>query len=254
MKLLPLVLVLAACNQKGHAPAGSVGSAGSAGSPGSAGSAESAGSAASASSAGSAGAVAGAGSAISTGSAGSAAGAAGSAAVVQIPAADDLCRQGMAAIDHSSCGSATSSLSAARKSLDTIVATAQQTGVTDPHAYEVTCARLVGAIAHDAAKSGCTITFDAGMKAKIAKDVEEYYGQRTPVTPTGDAAADAVIAKVAAMRDAACACKDQACLDKADKQLVVIPAMPATVPQAARDLATKLLDDASRCAQRVKMQ
>lgn len=230
MKLLPLLLVLAACNQKGHAPASSAGSAGTAGST-------AAGSAA----AGTAGSAA-------------AAGSAGSAAVVQIAAADDLCRQGMDAIDHSSCGSATSSLSAARKSLDTIAATAQQTGVTDPHGYEVTCARLLDAIAHDAAKSGCTITFDAGMKAKIAKDVEEYYGQRTKVTPTGDAAADAVIAKVAAMRDAACACKDQACLDKADKQLVVIPAMPATVPQAARDLATKLLDDASRCAQRVKMQ
>jgi hypothetical protein len=174
--------------------------------------------------------------------------------VQPVAVANDLCRIGMGAIDRAACGSAASSLTAARKSLEAIVTTAQNTGTTDPHAYDVTCARLVDAIARDAAKAGCTVTFDADVQARIKKDVDEYYAQRTPVTPTGDAAADAVITKVAAMRDAACACKDQACIDKVDDQLVKIPAMPAIAPQAARDLATKLLDDASRCAQRVKMQ
>jgi hypothetical protein len=215
MKLLPLVLVLAACNSKGKPP--ETGAAGSAAPV------------------------------VSAGSAGSA----GSAATAPVPPQNDLCRIGIDAIDHASCGSA--SLQSARKSLETITATVQTTGTNDPHAYEVTCARLVDAIDRDAAKSGCTLQLDAGLRATIKKDVDEYYGQRTPVTPTGDAAADAIVTKVAAVRDAACACKDQACIDGVDKKLVAIPAMPGTAPQAARDLATKLLDDASRCAQRVKL-
>ena len=222
MKLLPLVvLVLAACNEKPRQAPAAPPATGS----------------------GSA-VVAPAGS----GSAGSA------ASVANVAAADDLCRIGMDAIDHASCGSAAGQLGAARKSLETITATVQSTGTTDPHAYEVSCARLVDALAHDAKKAGCTITLDAGVQARVGKLVDEYYGQRTPVTPTGDAAADAVITKVAAMRDAACACKDQACIDKVDEQLVTIPAMPANASAAARDLATKLLDDASRCAQRAKLK
>lgn len=213
MKLLPLLLVLAACNQKAQAP-------------------------------------------VSAGSGGSAGSAAPAAPAVKPspPASDDVCRMGMDAIDHASCGSAASKLTAARKSLEAIVTTAQNTGTTDPHAYEITCARLVDAIDRDGTKAGCSLTIDPALRARIAKDVDEYYAQRTPVTPTGDAASDAVITKVAAMRDAACACKDQKCLDKVDDQLVTIPAMPATAPQAAKDLTTKLLDDASRCAQRVKLQ
>jgi len=225
MKVLPLaaVLLLAACNEKQHdapapapAPAPAV-APGSAAAPGSA--------------------PPGPGS-----------------ATTAIPAADDVCRIGMDAIDHASCGSAAGSIKAARSSLETISSTVQTTGTNDPHGYEVTCSRLVDAIDRDAAKAGCTLAIDPALRARIAKTVEAYYAQRTPVTPTGDAAADAVIAKVAAMRDAACACKDQACLDKVDEQLVTIPAMPTTVSQAARDLGSKLLDDAARCAQRVKMQ
>ena len=210
MKLLPLVLVLAACNQKPSGPPPSTGSAGSAG-------------------------------------------AAGAPPVASVAPADDLCRAGMDAIDHASCGSGAGQLAATRKSLETITATVQNTGTTDPHAYDMTCARLVDAIDHDAKKTGCTLAIDAATRARIGKLTDEYYAQRTPVTPTGDAAADAMITKLAAMRDAACACKDQACLDKADEQLVAIPTLPATAPQAARDLASKLLDDAQRCSQRVKM-
>jgi hypothetical protein len=214
MKLLPLLVVLVACNQKQTSPPAAVGSAAPMVSP-------------------------------------------GSAAPVEKPPspppANDLCRIGIDAIDHAKCGSAESSLQSARKSLDTIVSTAQQTGISDPHAYEVSCARLVDAIDHDATKAGCTLSIDVPTRTTIRKDVDEYYDRRTPVTKTGDAAADEIIAKVAAVRDAACACKDQKCIDGLDKQLVAIPPMPATAPPAAHDLGTKLADEAGRCAQRIKL-
>ena len=83
----------------------------------------------------------------------------------------------------------------------------------------------------------------------MMEKLDRYFAQRTQVTKTGDPAADDLIAKVAAMRDAACACQDQTCLDK-----LQIPSMPAHLPDAARDLVTKLLDDAARCAQRIGMR
>ena len=70
--------------------------------------------------------------------------------------------------------------------------------------------------------------------------------------PTGDAASDAVIARIVAVRDAACECKDAACLDRVDQQLVAIGTLPATAPDAARTLGSKLLEDAGRCAARVR--
>jgi hypothetical protein len=161
---------------------------------------------------------------------------------------DDLCKLGIAAIDRASCPG----LKPARASLEAIAGAAQKTTV-DPHGYELTCARLIDAVVRDTSTTGCSVPLDPAMQARVAKAVEAYYAQRTAVTPTGNAEADAWIAKIAAMRDTACACKDQACIDQADAQLVKIEAMPGAASQAARDLATQLLDDAARCAQRVKM-
>ncbi len=214
MKLLPLVLVLGACNPKASAPPAGTGS----------------------------------------GAGGSAVGAPSAAPQAKpVAPADDLCHIGMDAIDHATCGSSAGQLQAARRSLETITATVQNTGTTDVHAYDTACARLVDAIDHDAKKTGCTLAIDAPTRTRSGKLMDEYYAQRTPVTPTGDAAADAVITKIAAMRDAACACTDQACVDKVDQQVVAIPPMPAGASQAARDLASKVLDDAQRCAERVKL-
>jgi hypothetical protein len=61
-----------------------------------------------------------------------------------------------------------------------------------------------------------------------------------------------VIVKIAAMRDATCECKTGACLNEVDKQLLAIGTMPDAAPQTARTLASKLLEDAGRCANRVR--
>jgi hypothetical protein len=52
----------------------------------------------------------------------------------------------------------------------------------------------------------------------------------------------------ASMRDAACECRDAACLDRVDKQLVAIGTLPC-----GTCLGIKLLEDAGRCASRVRM-
>jgi hypothetical protein len=84
------------------------------------------------------------------------------------------------------------------------------------------------------------------------KTLEEWYAQRTAVTPTGDAAADAVIAKIATIRDATCACEKSACLDEVDKQLASVGTFADNAPQGARDLGKKLLEDTARCAAKVR--
>jgi hypothetical protein len=61
-----------------------------------------------------------------------------------------------------------------------------------------------------------------------------------------------VIARIVAVRDAACECKDAACLDRLDAKLGAIGTLPATAPDAARTLGSKLLEDAGRCASRVR--
>ena len=70
-----------------------------------------------------------------------------------------------------------------------------------------------------------------------------------PLAKATGAYVNSALTKVAAMRDAACACQDQTCLDK-----IQIPSMPSNLPDAARDLVKKLLDDAARCAQRIGMR
>jgi hypothetical protein len=157
-----------------------------------------------------------------------------------------ICFDAITVVQHASCGSAATSLKQAQAGLEGTVAAMQKAGGEDVEKYEVVCSRMLLALEQDAAKLNCTLPIDPNLRTKMMERLSKYFAQRTPVTKTGDAAADALVAKVAAMRDAACACHDQACLDKLE-----VPTMPPTLPDAARDLVTKLLDDASRCAQRI---
>jgi hypothetical protein len=158
-----------------------------------------------------------------------------------------ICFDAIAVVQHASCGSAATSLKAAQAGLEGTVAAMQKAGGEDVEKYETVCSRMLLALEQDAAKLDCTLPIDPDLRSKMVARVDKYFSQQlTPVTKTGDAAADELIAKVAAMRDAACACKDQTCLDKLE-----VPTMPPALPAAARDLVTKLLDDAARCSQRI---
>jgi len=179
----------------------------------------------------------------------------GSAAVVAdaAPPSLDICKIGVAAIEKATCPTpeVRENLMKAKKSLDGVVQTVGQ-AQADPVQFQVMCAQLLLAIERDAKKAGCTLAVDAQQRTDIMATLDAWYARRTPVTQTGDAAADAVIAKIVAVRDATCECRDAACLERVDKQLVAIGTMPETAPQAARTLGSKLLEDAARCANRVR--
>jgi hypothetical protein len=167
----------------------------------------------------------------------------------------DVCRISLLALEQASCPTAEArqGLLATKKSIDSVVETIGKVAGADPRQFQVMCAQMLLAIEQDAAKLSCTIALDARQRAEITAMLDAWYAQRTPVVPTGDAAADAVIAKIAAVRDAACECRDAACLQGLEKQLGAVGAMPQAAPAAARTLGSKLLEDAGRCASRVRM-
>lgn len=165
----------------------------------------------------------------------------------------EVCTGALAALDRSTCGSNEAGLRTARTSLEGIVNTMTKAGGADPNTYDIVCARMLLALERDIGSAGCTLAIDPALRGRIQRVLDAYYNQRTPVTKTGDAASDAMIGKLAGVRDAACECRTSACIEKLDPQLAALPTLPATAPQAARDLASKLLDDAARCAQRARM-
>jgi hypothetical protein len=166
----------------------------------------------------------------------------------------DVCRISLAAIEQATCKTpeARQGLLGARESIDKLVETIGKVGGADRREFQVMCAQMMLAIEQDAAKLGCTVAMDARRRTEITALLDAWYGQRTPVVPTGDAASDAVIARIVAVRDAACACRDAACLDRVDKQLATVGTLPEAAPAAARTLGGKLLEDAGRCASRVR--
>ena len=166
----------------------------------------------------------------------------------------DICKLGTTALDTATCPTpeVRAQLAQAKKSLDGVVNTVGQTSV-DAAQFQIMCAQLLIAIERDAKKLGCTLSIEEARRAEIMTALDAWYARRTPVEKTGHAEADAVIAKLAAIRDATCACKLGSCLAEVDKQLVAVGTMPAAAPPAARTLGSKLLEDAARCASRVRL-
>ena len=176
----------------------------------------------------------------------------GSALVTQPkPETFDSCKVGIDHLAKLACKApeAARQVMQARSAIEGIVDTARKTPDTDPQKFQVLCAQLVQAIDRDAAKLDCAPRLDEATRLKIAGVLDAFYAQRTKLVPTGDAAADAALQKIAAVRDAACACADVACIDKLGPQL---DAAVAQVPPKARELGTKLLDDAGRCLTRLR--
>lgn len=167
----------------------------------------------------------------------------------------DACGISSAALATAACPSADAAkgLARAKDSIDQIVQTVGTIGSADTRQMQVMCAQLLSAIERDAKKLGCTLTIPPAQRTEIAALLDAWFGQRTQVEPTGDAAVDAVIARMVAVREAACACRDAACLDALDKELVKVPPFPAKAPDGARELGVKVLEDAARCAQRVRL-
>jgi hypothetical protein len=213
MKLVALMVLLAACKGGGHARS----QPGSAAPPG------------------------------STAPAGSAA-AAGSAARL------DICDIALTALDKTTCDAPDSAknLQSAKKTFQGILDTAHQTRPSDPRPLQMMCAQLFLAMQRDVVKLHCTTGATDDQRATIAAALDAWYAQRTPVAPTGDPASDAVIARVAAVRDHMCACTDMACLERVDKELDTMGSLPASAPAQAKELGGALLDDVGRCESKIR--
>jgi hypothetical protein len=170
------------------------------------------------------------------------------------PAVPDICKASLASLDGTSCTAPEirQNLFDAKKAISGVVETIGKIGSADPRQFQVMCAQMLLAIERDVAKLKCAVAIDPRQRAEITAFLDAWYGQRTPVVPTGDSASDAMIARIVAVRDAACQCRDAACLDRVDKQLAEIGDLPATATPAARTLGSKLLEDAGRCASRVR--
>lgn len=167
----------------------------------------------------------------------------------------DICMRGLAVLERAACPTpeVQKNLLDAKQAIDHLVETSGKVGAgTDPRQFQVLCAQMLLALERDAAKLRCKIEISEAQRREITELLDAWYGQRTPVTPTGDAASDAVIAKIAGVRDAACACTDGACLDRLNPQLGGVGTLSPNAPAAARTLGSQLLADAARCATRVR--
>ncbi len=114
------------------------------------------------------------------------------------------------------------------------------------------CAVMLNGMMRAEQPKNCPLDVTDAERKELADFLTSWYAQRTDALVTGNVAADAALAKLAALRDAACACKDLACAHKAgdDLQKTAVP-LPADAPTLARDAASNLLDDVSRCKQKL---
>jgi hypothetical protein len=165
------------------------------------------------------------------------------------PASEQLCALGVAAIDATRCD--VPKLGMARTALANLQG-ALKKGSTSDHETDAACGQLIQALERDLAKAKCTLALDAAGRTRLDRVMKAWYGRRTAVAPTGDRDSDAMIGRLAAVRDAACECGDSACIDGLTKQLKEVGALRDTATTRARTLASELLRDISRCTTRVR--
>jgi hypothetical protein len=161
-----------------------------------------------------------------------------------------LCHRALDVIKTAPCQDA--GFAAARVSIENTLRMLGHGVGTDAKTYDLVCARVLAALEQDAKARSCTLAIDPELRAQLKATLDAYFAIRAAVTPTGDAAADAKIRQLGALRDEACACADQPCLEKLNAKVGDLGLEKA--PQAAKDLAGKILDDMLRCQERLKLQ
>lgn len=166
----------------------------------------------------------------------------------------DICQIAITALDGTTCAAAEvkTGIALARTGIRGIIDKVSQRA--DAKQIAATCGQLLLALERDVKRAGCALAIGSADRARIDGVMTEFYAQRTAVVATNHPASDAFIAKLAAVRDATCACRDgdASCLDGLTPRLRECGELPADAPQPARTLAGKLLEDASRCAARVR--
>ncbi|MBA3538324.1 MAG: hypothetical protein H0T79_01725 [Deltaproteobacteria bacterium] len=140
-------------------------------------------------------------------------------------------------------------LAGAKRTFVGVVDTVKQ---TSPGAAETTCAQMLYALDGELGKLGCPLVLSAPERTRMLDLVEAWYAVRTPVALSGNAAADEIVARVAKVRDAACACETDECLAKVQEQFDTLGQFAPDAPASAQELGRKLLDDVGRCGARIR--
>jgi hypothetical protein len=110
------------------------------------------------------------------------------------------------------------------------------------------CAYFIVGTAEQPPATSCKLHEPADV-ADAKAYLEAFDAARTPVEPTGDAAADAMVRDLAKVRDTICACKTWECASAANEQwLAQTPAPIADAPAAAKLTARGLGYDISKCS------
>jgi hypothetical protein len=190
--------------------------------------------------------------------AGSAAAGSSAASVVASPGSAaaapsvDACAIGARALEQATpCASKADAKSwnVTRQGFTTVAGAAGNAG---GQTAQVLCAQMLQAVDGDLQKIGCALDLSTAERTQLDALMTRWYAMRTPVVPTGNADADAVITRVAHARDKLCACADMACLKEVDATLDLLGALPDGAPQAAKDLGGALIDDMGRCEARLR--
>jgi len=98
----------------------------------------------------------------------------------------------------------------------------------------------------------CALTSDE--RTRNDAFLAAYHGRRTKPRPTGDAHIDENLAELAAARDVLCACSDEECV-RASHAIVTdaVKPVPRELEAAMQD-GEAILDEVSRCAQRIEVE
>jgi hypothetical protein len=111
-----------------------------------------------------------------------------------------------------------------------------------------TCAVTLQGVMNAEQPKNCPLDVTDPERAELTAFLDAWYGERTPAPATGNATTDAALVKLAGQRDAACACKDLACARTAGSAL---EAMPSDAPAPATEAAAKMVDEVTRCRQKL---
>lgn len=109
----------------------------------------------------------------------------------------------------------------------------------------VTCAVMLEGMMRVEQPKNCPLDVTDDERAELSAFLAAWYGERTAPPTTGNAATDEALVKLAAQRDAACACKNLTCARDAGS--AVDASLPADAPPTARDAAAKMIDEVARC-------
>lgn len=165
----------------------------------------------------------------------------------------DVCDTASKALAGVTCsGSDSPDVAKAKRTFDGFIDATKKATDSSSTQFQIMCAQMYVALEKDLTKAGCKSAIAPNDRAELAKTLDAYYAQRTKLLVTGDAAVDAVLAKVAGIRDAMCGCSSMMCADTVEKQLDSIGALPANATAEAKQNGEKLIDDIGRCEGKIR--